>query len=66
MEMATSSNDSESEEDSSSDKDLEINYMAFGASYVDVGEKGKNASICDLKEGLDEEVARDVDDIATY
>ncbi|KAK1555874.1 hypothetical protein Q3G72_032617 [Acer saccharum] len=66
-EMATSSSESESEseEDSFSDEDLEINYMAFGVSHVDVGEEGKNVSICDLKEGIDEEVARDVDDVAT-
>ena len=64
-EMATSSSDSESVEDSSSDEELANYYMAFGASHVDVGEEGKNASICDLEEGVDEKVARSVIDVAT-
>ncbi|KAK0577235.1 hypothetical protein LWI29_029951 [Acer saccharum] len=64
-EMATSSSDSESVEDSSSDEELANYYTAFGASHVDVGEEGKNASICDLEEGVDEKVARRVIDIAT-
>ena len=64
-EMATSSSDSESVEDFSSDEELANYYTAFGASHVDVIEEGKNASICDLEEGVDEKVARSVIDEAT-
>ncbi|KAK0594182.1 hypothetical protein LWI29_011349 [Acer saccharum] len=64
-EITTSSSDSESVEDSSSDEELANYYTAFGASHVDVGEEGKNASICDLEEGIDEKVARGVIDVAT-
>ncbi|KAK0608506.1 hypothetical protein LWI29_031717 [Acer saccharum] len=64
-EMATSSSDSKSVEDSSSDEEIANYYTAFGASHVDVGEEGKNASICDIEEGVDEKVARSVIDVAT-
>ena len=63
--MATSSSDSESVEYSSSYEQLANYYAAFEASHVDVGEEGKNASICDLEKGVDEKVARSVIDVAT-
>ncbi|KAK0604393.1 hypothetical protein LWI29_015251 [Acer saccharum] len=64
-ETVTSSSDTKSVEDFSSDEELVIYYTAFGASHVDVGEECKNASICDLKEGVDEKVTRGVIDVAT-
>ena len=45
--MTTSWSENESEENPSSDEELAINYMPFGAKSVEVEEDGKVAFTCD-------------------
>ena len=64
--MATSLSEDKSEEDPSSEEELATNYVAFGATHVEVEDDGKVALTSDPIEEINEEVAIEVVGVATH